>query len=272
MGERPYVCSNGHALANRVTTCPMCGAPGKPVRPSIWSVFAVGLLLLAVAGIGITLVGRDGSSSADDTAAPTSTSASTVVLDATATTTTTTEAPATTTTTPATTTTTAPTTTTSTTPTPSSTTPPPAITPTVPRPQPVTPPPTAPPTTQPFLDGRAQQALAQQALVVAYSTGHRPAGYPAVETLIAPDLRRRLGSLTVGDGYRQAGCRQRVSDVRPATVVGSSYGFSFTLERTCDRVPRVNGYLLPLETGAYATIVMSPTSGGSYWAISLQPS
>lgn len=274
MGERPYVCSNGHALANRVTTCPMCGSPGKPVRPSIWSLFAVGLLVLAVAGIGITIVGRGGSSAAEEAAATTSTPSDTVVLDASTTTeatTSTTEATptSTSTSTTMTTTTTAPPTTTTA---PPVTTPPTTIAPVVPVvPPPVTTPPTVPRPTTPAVDARAQQAIARDAAVVAYTTGHRPAGYQSVQTLIAPDLRRRLDALTVADGYRQAGCRQRVSEIRPGPVFGSSYGFSLTIDRTCDRVPRANGYILPLESGAYATIVLGPTGGGSYWATVLQP-
>lgn len=272
MGERPYVCGNGHPLANRVTTCPRCGSPGKPVRRGLWEYFALGLLVLAVAGVGVTLVGRGGTRpSNEDAAAAAPVVSTTIKLDATATTetsTTTTETPtttATTSTTVATTTTTAPTTTAPPT-TPATTVPPAAATEvsTIP----------APPTTvatMPSLDGPARQALAREALVVAYTTGHAPSGYRPIDQLLSPALRARVDGLITDASYRAAGCRQQVSNVLPGSFSGTTYGFSFTIERTCARVPTAGGYQLPLVTGAFATVVLGPTVDGSYWAADLRP-
>lgn len=274
MSERPYICETGHELANGVTTCPRCGTRAKPARrdPSFYAVLA--LVVVALVGGAATLIGRDGGAEAVDDADDVATAPPPSWVDD-PTTTTAEPVPASTSTTVAATTSTAPTTTAA----PSSTTVPspptttattvaPTPPTTAPRPEP-TPRPTT--TTPEQLSPADRLELARRAAVVAYTTGHRPSGGGTVETLIAPPLRDRLDELTMSDGYRRAGCRQRVTRILAGPVSGNRYEFSITLDRTCDTAPTENGYRLPLTGGAYATVTLGPRPGGSFWATDLTP-
>lgn len=269
MAERPYICASGHQLSNGVRVCPRCGAAAKPARRDLWETFSIGLVVLVLAGGAAALLGSRGSGSpADDTekvaAGPTTSTPKVHVDLSTTTSSATTEAAAVTTTTAQVATTV------------TATTDPAAVSTTT-APPPVTTPPTTPPApvpapTQPEIPESTKRAIARDALVVMYTTGHNPPGFASFEDLVAPALRPFVDERTTSPGYRAAGCRQQVSRVLDGPGSGLSFGFSFTIDRTCDRVPMENGFRLPLSSGAYATVAVGPRPTGGLWATALDPS
>ena len=272
MAERPYICANGHQLSNGVKVCPRCGAAAKPARRDLWETFSIGLVVLVLAGGAAALLGSRGPGSpADDTekaaAGPTTSTPKVHVDPSTTTAPATTQAAAVTTTTAQSTTTVTPATEPASSPT---TTAPPDVAP--PATTPATTPPVTNPPTRPEVPESTRRAIARDALVVMYTTGHNPPGYASMQDLVSPALRPFVDERTKSPGYRAAGCRQQVSRVLDGPGSGLSFGFSFKIDRTCDRVPMENGFRLPLSSGAYATVAIGPRPTGGLWATALDPS
>ncbi|MBX3313604.1 MAG: hypothetical protein KF906_04715 [Actinobacteria bacterium] len=243
------------------------GEGSKVPKDTRWSVFAVGLITVALLGLFATIAGPGSSRhaggtdvaagapvTAPETPATTSTPAET-------TTTATPTAEVTTSTTEAPTTTAAP---------PTTTTPPATVAPTTPTtPPPTTAAPRSTPTTTPTPSPAERQRLARDAAVVAHTTGLSVDGYASADVLFAPALRASLDAITRSAAYRAAGCNQWVTEVVDGPATATTFGFSLRIERACARVPTSGGRQLPLVTGAYTTVTVGPSAGGSWWAVAL---
>lgn len=271
MSDRPFVCENGHRLSHGVTTCPRCGTPAKAAPRDLWEVFTIVLVVLSLIGIVAALVNPHGAAgsvsggTAPETASPTTRSDTMATRPS-----------------PGATSTTGPTTTVASSSTsgaatstvdPGATSSVPVAAPPLTAP-PAPPAPPVPPNTQapaPPVPEAQLRRVAQDALVVAYTTGHAPAGFPPVDVLVAPTLRGVLDSKTTTPAYRAAGCRQEVGDVIDGPGSGTTFGFSFTIRRECDRTPIADGFRLPLVSGAFATIDLGPRPAGGFWATALTP-
>lgn len=107
---------------------------------------------------------------------------------------------------------------------------------------------------------------------MAFTSGHAPSGHLPVTTLIAPPLRPRLRELTTRAGYREAGCRQEVTQALVGPARGNRYEFSITLAHACERTPVENGFPLPLTSGAHAVVTIGPSADGTVWAVDLATS
>lgn len=232
--------------------------------------FAVGLVAVALVGVIATVAGPGGRTeraAAVTAGAPAVRSTTTDVAPITAVTTSSAvEDRTSTTVAPTTTTTSSAPTTTAAVPAPPPTTAP--VTTAAP-PAPTTAPPPPPPTPPRPPSPAERQRIARSAAIVAHTTGHRVTGLPSVDVLVAPELRPALDGITRPAAYRAAGCRQWVTETIAGPGTATSFGFSLTIERTCDRVPTLGGRTLPLTTGAYTVVTVGPAPTGVWWTVGL---